>query len=244
MHLAPNANGLLRRWGIYAEETGACNMTALNEFASTGGLLKRIDLTMPNKMWQHPWQLVHRGALHERLKKVATAPDAPGSPATLHTASKVLSVDADACQISLGDGQTAQADLILGADGIYVSDPWKRSRAPRTDIETQSKTRKALDSPETRLFGSGKAAFRFLLPRSVAMEDPVTKPLVEQSIDSLSMWYGDDRRVVMYPCNNNDTLNFVLIHPDAESHAGPSDGPSFSHIQIPQTELTFAYRVE
>lgn len=131
VHLAPNANGLLRRWGIYAEEIGACTMTALNEFASTGGLLKRIDLTIPNKMWQHPWQLVHRVVLHERLKKVAMAQDAPGTPATLHTSSKVLSVDASACQISLGDGRTVQADLILGADGIYVSDPWKSSvRAP------------------------------------------------------------------------------------------------------------------
>lgn len=88
------------------------------------------------------------------------------------------------------------------------------------------------------MFGSGKAAFRFLLPRSVALEDPVTKPLVEQSIDSLSMWYGDDRRVVMYPCNNNDTLNFVLIHPDTESHAGPSDGQSFAPAHATQMELT------
>lgn len=52
----------------------------------------------------------------------------------------------------------------------------------------------------------------------------MTKPLVVDRVDSLCMWFSDDRRVVMYPCNNNDTLNFVLIHPADQSHASPSDG--------------------
>ncbi|KAK8089721.1 hypothetical protein PG997_004682 [Apiospora hydei] len=204
VHLAPNSNGLLRRWGIYAEKFGACNTTKVVEFAYTGGVIKEVDLTMPNKMWQHPWQLVHRVALHDNLKAVATAKDAPGPPATLYTSSKVTGVDPDASTLTFADGSTRTADLIIGADGIY------------------SKTRKALGGPETRLFGSGKAAFRFLLPRQVALDDPVTRPLVDR-VDSLCMWFSDDRRVVMYPCNNNDTLNFVLIHPADLSHASPSD---------------------
>lgn len=28
----------------------------------------------------------------------------------------------------------------------------------------------------------------------------------------------------MYPCNDNELLNFVCIHPDSESHATPTDG--------------------
>ena len=76
---------------------------------------------------------------------------------------------------------------------------------------------------DPKLFGSGKAAFRFLLPRKIALEDPVTAPLVKD-INQLVMWYGDDRRIVMYPCNDNEVLNFVCIHPDTESHATQSDG--------------------
>ncbi|KAK8019428.1 salicylate hydroxylase [Apiospora arundinis] len=204
VHLAPNSNGLLRRWGIYAEKFGACSMTKIVDFALTGGVIQEIDLTMPNKMWQHPWQLVHRVALHDNLKATATAADAPGTPATLYTSSKVASVDPDARTLTFADGSTRTADVIIGADGIY------------------SKTRKALGGQETRLFSSGKAAFRFLLQRQVALDDPVTKPLVDR-VNSLCMWFGDDRRVVMYPCNNNETLNFVLIHPADESHASPSD---------------------
>jgi hypothetical protein len=57
----------------------------------------------------------------------------------------------------------------------------------------------------------------------MALEDPITAPLVEKD-NILTMWYGVDRRVVMYPCNHNETLNLVLIHPDSESHAAQSDG--------------------
>lgn len=36
------------------------------------------------------------------------------------------------------------------------------------------------------------------------------------------MFIGEDRRFVMYPCSNNELLNFVVIHPSTESDA--SDG--------------------
>lgn len=78
-------------------------------------------------------------------------------------------------------------------------------------------------------FGSDKAAFRFLVPRKIALDDPVTKPLVDAE-NKLSMWYSDDRRVVMYPCNHNETLNFVAIHPDTESHATASAGQLLSAV--------------
>lgn len=29
----------------------------------------------------------------------------------------------------------------------------------------------------------------------------------------MTLWYGDDRRLVMYPCENNTIMNFVAIHP-------------------------------
>jgi len=75
----------------------------------------------------------------------------------------------------------------------------------------------------SQLFSSGKAAFRFLIQKKIALEDPITAPLVEKD-NTLSLWYGTDRRVVIYPCNHNETLNLVLIHPDNESHATHNDG--------------------
>lgn len=42
--------------------------------------------------------------------------------------------------------------------------------------------------------------------------------------NTLVIWYGADRRIVMYPCNDNKLLNFNCIHPESESHATASDG--------------------
>lgn len=69
-----------------------------------------------------------------------------------------------------------------------------------------------------KLFSSGKAAFRFLVPREVAEADPFTAPLVQDK-NALVLWFGPTKRIIMYPCNDNSLLNFVCIHPDAESHA-------------------------
>ena len=44
-----------------------------------------------------------------------------------------------------------------------------------------------------------------------------------EDADQLSMWYSDSRRAVMYPCNDNELLNFVLIHPEGESQ-GSAEG--------------------
>jgi 2-polyprenyl-6-methoxyphenol hydroxylase-like FAD-dependent oxidoreductase len=63
-----------------------------------------------------PWQLVHRARLHEALKKTAIS-----FGAVLNTSSKVIQVDPDAATLELADRREIKADLIIGADGIYVS---------------------------------------------------------------------------------------------------------------------------
>jgi len=68
-----------------------------------------------------------------------------------------------------------------------------------------------------------------MIPREVAESDPETAILADKP-DALKMWFGDDRRVVMYPCNNNADLNFVLIHPDNESHATWSKSEQFVFV--------------
>ncbi len=57
-----------------------------------GEVIRDVDLTTPNKMWQHPWQLVHRVALHNKLKETATSKSEPGIPAVIRNANKAVSV--------------------------------------------------------------------------------------------------------------------------------------------------------
>ncbi|OBT71915.1 hypothetical protein VF21_09213 [Pseudogymnoascus sp. 05NY08] len=204
IHLAPNSNGILRRYGIMAEDFGAVEMSRLAEYNENGVETRKVDLREQNKMWQHPWMLVHRVKLHDKLKQIATGKDGKGRPAELHLAYKVLAVDTENATITLEGGDKIQADLILGADGIY------------------SKTRECITGHPNKLFGSGKAAFRFLIPRNFASEDPEIRGLLEND-NELVIWYGADRRVVVYPCDNNELLNFVCIHPEGESQGGTTE---------------------
>lgn len=111
-----------------AEEFGAVEMCRLAEYNEKGVETRKVDLQEQNKMWQHPWMLVHRVRLHDRLKLVATAKEGKGTPAQLHLSSKVVEVDPENSTFVLETGVRVQADLILGADGIYVSGPRSSKR--------------------------------------------------------------------------------------------------------------------
>jgi 2-polyprenyl-6-methoxyphenol hydroxylase-like FAD-dependent oxidoreductase len=138
------------------------------------------------------------------LKNAAISPEGRGIPAKLSTSSRVIGVDAETATVTLENGQIVQGDFVIGADGVH------------------SVTRKGVAGRDIKPHSSGKSAFRFLISRKVAQDDPVTAKVV-QSPGELIIWYGADRRVVVYPTTNNQLLNFVCIHPEAESEAG-SDG--------------------
>lgn len=151
-------------------------------------------------LWQHPWLLAHRVHLHETLRKVAISTDGKGNPAQLHTSSKVVDVDPINAKVTTEDGTKYEGDLILGADGVHSV---TRSKIPGGDVKP---------------FGSGKSAFRFLMEKRVALEDPRTAKFVHRT-GELAVFYAVDRRIVMYPTSNNELLNFVNIYPESESEA-------------------------
>src|SRR5271170_849157 len=80
IHLAPNANGILRRLGIFAEKSGANPMQRLTEYTAAGKETRSMSMDESSKMWQHPWLLAHRVHLHETLRRVATSLDGKGEP--------------------------------------------------------------------------------------------------------------------------------------------------------------------
>jgi 2-polyprenyl-6-methoxyphenol hydroxylase-like FAD-dependent oxidoreductase len=112
-----------------------------------------------------------------------------------------VDVDVSNATVFLTNGEEVKGDLVLGADGVH------------------SITRKKLKGGDVTPFGSGKSAFRFLISRKAAQADPKISKLVQEP-GELIIWYGSDRRVVLYPTTNNQLLNFVCIHPEAESEAG------------------------
>lgn len=72
-------------------------------------------------------------------------------------------------------------------------------------------------------FSSGKSAFRFLVSYGKIRSNTQTERFVKRE-GCMSLWIGDDRRLVMYPCENNTIMNFVGIHPSELSLSTNHDG--------------------
>ncbi|KIW68488.1 hypothetical protein PV04_04430 [Phialophora macrospora] len=201
VHLAPNANGILRRLGIKAEDFGANLMERFSEYNADGTLVRSTPIK--TDMWQHPWQLAHRVRLHNTLKELATTLDGPGPAAQLVISSPVVSIDCNKALAITKDGAEYQGDVLVGADGI------------------KSITRLSIPGAHEPPFDSGKSAFRFMISRSDVAQDPVTSKYCEHPGDLL-MFFAPDRRLVVYPTNDNKELNFVCIHPSHETKSATS----------------------
>jgi 2-polyprenyl-6-methoxyphenol hydroxylase-like FAD-dependent oxidoreductase len=159
-----------------------------------------MNLKEANKRWQHPWLLAHRVDLHRNLKRIATTATKTRDAIPLRTASRVARVVAETASITLEDGSQFHGDVVLGADGVH------------------SATRHAVPGGQLKAECRGKSAFRFLVSKEAAANDPITAKLVQHP-GELSIWYGNDSRIIMYPTSDNTVLNFVLIHPEEESAA-------------------------
>ncbi|KAJ4120091.1 hypothetical protein NW768_010374 [Fusarium equiseti] len=209
IHLAPNCHGILRKLGVYPETFGANPVEGICEHTATGETKFDMNLTGPLSIWENPWMLSHRVRLHEELKRLATTSEGPGTPAVLKTSSPVVDVDPSTATVKFQDGTSISGDLVLGADGV------------------SSITREIVAGPDIKPFGSGKSAFRFLVPHDVIRKNETTKVFTERT-GFMTMWMGDDRRLIMYPCSNNTFMNFVAIHP-SELSAGANKGAGWGH---------------
>jgi acetoacetate decarboxylase len=118
------------------------------------------------------------------------------------------------------DGTSHSADVLIGGDGVH------------------SKTRAALVKNAPSTYRTNNSAFRFILERKVVEADPVTKALIEAQ-GSMDMWYGPDRKVVLYPTFHGTLLNFVCVHPAHLSDAGNDYNKSASKAALLETYKEF-----
>jgi hypothetical protein len=95
----------------------------------------------------------------------------------------------------------------------------------------QSITRNIVAGSDIKPFGSGKSAFRFLIPHDVIRNNEATKVFTERT-GFMTIWMGDDRRLIMYPCSNNTFMNFVAIHPSSLSAGTNKGAGTFYHNTV------------
>ncbi|KAL4863664.1 hypothetical protein BDV12DRAFT_201855 [Aspergillus spectabilis] len=197
LHLAPNCNGILKRLGIFAETFGANETLEIAEYdAISGELIYKVS-TKPNS-YKHKWLLAHRVRLHEALKKAATDPDAPGTPASLLLATKVTHIDCDKAVVTTEDGKIFIGDLIVGADGVH------------------SVTRTFIPNCPSPPSDYGQSCFRFMIATKTLEEDAEASKYIRGK-GVMSVFRAKDRRLVMYPTNENTEMNVAVFHPSSET---------------------------
>ena len=183
---SPNAMKVHRGLGIEARlrDVGFAPTSSLNRDAISGKVTNDHPLGgAVEERYGAPYLTLHRGDLHAALADIVPAD-------TIIHSKKLVRVTEHGRRVTLAfaDGGTAEADLVIGADGAH------------------SLVRDYIAGPEQPRF-TGKLAYRTTLPaarlRGVDIGSPRTK------------WWGKDRHIVIYYVTAaRDEIYFTTSQPE------------------------------
>ena len=107
-------------------------------------------------------------------------------------------VDETAPSVTLINGETINADIIVGADGI------------------RSKIRESiLGSQNVEVTDSTNCAYRATVPNELMRKDAETAQLMDDI--NANCWIGHQRHIMAYPIRNGAMYNLVMSHPGKAS---------------------------
>jgi salicylate hydroxylase len=194
VQLTPNSVRQLQRIGVGAEvdRRGAVDSERSQYFRHDGSPIAPITTTD-----SHGWNAVmgmHRADLIEML--AASLPDD-----MVRTGRRCVAFEQDelAARVTFADGTTAEADVVVAADGLH-------SRLQHHVVE-----------PSIPLY-SGSVAYRGLVSRQRIPWWPA---------DEIQLWMGPSRHFLTYPVRAGEMINWVAFIPAdeslAESWSAPGD---------------------
>ncbi len=200
LQLAPNATAAVRGLNVLDRVRAvSVRPTAWCSFNGADGVLElRVPLGDDiERQYGAPYLHVHRGDLHDVLASAV---------GDVHLNHRVVGVDERRHDVvvTFADGDTATADVVLGADGVH------------------SAVREILFGSMEATF-SGLVAYRGIAPRERV---PDVAPIAAK-------WWGPDRHLVHYWVSAGRELNFVAPVPepawDEESWAAEGDPDDLSN---------------
>jgi salicylate hydroxylase len=183
--VGPNAARLLRALGVlpaFAERAVALETGWEFRRWQDGSVLSAEDLTTEcERRFGERTYTAHRADLLDAIAGAVPADD-------IRLGRRCVAVDADGPRYRLrfADGQTAEADVVIGADGIH------------------SLVRAALTEPVPPTY-SGLCAFRALVPAEHAPEF-ARRP-------AQTLWLGPGHHLVHYPISAGRYVNLVAFAP-------------------------------
>jgi salicylate hydroxylase/6-hydroxynicotinate 3-monooxygenase len=187
IQMSPNAMRVLRGIGLESRirATAFQPRSWTNRDWDTGRLSNELPLGADAEAkYGAPYLLMHRGDLHEAL--VSRVP-----PELIELDKKLTDLDwrGERATLRFADGSTAQADVVVAADGIHsrVRELWLGQE--RTNY-------------------TGRVAYRTTFPAALLDGFP---------IDECCKWWGPDRHIVIYYVTaNRDEVYFVTSVPEPE----------------------------
>lgn len=194
----PNAVKVLRRLGLEAKLRALAFQpdAHLNRVYDTGEIkwARPLGAEVEAK-YDAPYLYMHRGDLHAALADMV-----PDAIVIRNRKLESLAESRDGVRLDFIDGSSAEADLVIGADGVH------------------SVVRDHLLGAEKPIF-TGRVAYRTTYPAA---------QLKGAEIDDCAKWWGPDRHIVIYFVNpRRDEIYFVTSTPepdfDVESWSAKGD---------------------
>ncbi|KAK4044093.1 zeaxanthin epoxidase [Parachaetomium inaequale] len=194
--LQPNASKIVLSWGLapFLEPCEPIVDTAFRMVDASGKLVRQLDLDFAR--FGADRVVYHRQDLHTALLKAATSTDLPGRPVEIRTASRVTACDPDEGTVTIDGGETLDADIIIGADGIH------------------SAVREAVVGEPREAVPTGTSAYRMLLPVEALSGLKIPKDVLDITQTVTTMVVGHDRRVIMGPGRGGKVFGIVALVPD------------------------------
>ena len=184
---APNAVKVLRALGLEPQlrDMAFRPDAALNRQWDTGEITweRRLGDEVEAK-YGAPYFYMHRGDLHAALADIVPVDIVRRDHKLMGLREAV-----DRVTLEFENGKTADADLVIGADGVH------------------SIVREVLLGPEKPRF-TGRVAYRTTFPAAL---------LNGAAIDDCAKWWGPDRHIVIYYVNpRRDEIYFVTSTPEPD----------------------------
>jgi salicylate hydroxylase/6-hydroxynicotinate 3-monooxygenase len=182
IQMLPNSSRVLRGIGVEAKlrTTAFEPYSHLNRVWNTGEVKR--ELPMPESLFGAPFLCMHRADLHEALYSVLP-------PEIVHLNKKLVGLDQANGQVTLSfvDGTKAQADAVIGADGVH------------------SLVRDIIIGPDAPIH-KGRIAYRAIFDSSL---------MSGEIAPSRTKWWGPDRHIVIYYTKaDRSELYFVTSVPE------------------------------
>ncbi|OAP57295.1 hypothetical protein AYL99_08033 [Fonsecaea erecta] len=197
IQIPPNAARVVQHFGLEQKirDAGAIQVNAnhLKRYKDGKILCSRIGGEKMIKDFNGPWFVIHRADYHGVLLDEAVR---LGGKLRLNAEAVDVKASTENPHVVLQTGEVIDADVIVGADGL-----WSAIR----DI--------VLGQPSPPV-PTGDLAYRGTFSR--AQLEAFQDPRVDELINSRCTynWMGPDRHSVFYPIKNGTAFNLVLIRPD------------------------------